>query len=136
MDDGGRWVFLEDGDRHPIESSFPYEARRKRKRFTATELCRLSRAYGLPVVTEDVFMAAGRYHLYERPHEPENTCTLDEADDPAYLYYLRGLTWVPHMDTHASSVIADFERCIRINPEYEPKVREALDKAYRIVQSQ
>ena len=136
MNDGGRWVFVENGARHAIESSFPYDARSKRKRFTSEELHQLMLAHGLPIVTEDVFLAAACYHLYETPHPPQNTCTLAEEDDPAYGYYCRGLGWVRHMDTHASSVIADFERCIEINPNYETKVREYLDRAYHIVQEQ
>jgi hypothetical protein len=88
---------------------------------------------GLPVVTSDTFLSASEYSLFDIPGFRAETCTIAEADDPAYGYYRRGLTWVPHMATHASSVIADFERCIRLNPDYEPKVREALDEAYAIV---
>jgi len=43
-------------------------------------------------------------------------------DDRAYGYYQRGLGWLPHIQTHATSVIHDFERAIQINPAYEPKV--------------
>jgi hypothetical protein len=132
-DDGGRWSFSENGIPHPIESAFPYDARRKRERFTTEHLTQLISAFGLQPVTSDSFIAAGHYFLFDTPGTKAKTCTIAEADDPAYGYYLRGLGWVPHIKTHASSVIADFERCIRINPEYEPKVRTALKKAYTIV---
>jgi hypothetical protein len=56
------------------------------------------------------------------------TYTVAENDDPAHRYYERGLGWLPNMATHATSVIADFERCLRINPAYEPLVRAALRK--------
>lgn len=136
MDDGGKWVFNEFGLQHTIEESFPYNARRKRDRFTSQQLETLIVAYGLPVVDSDVFLAAGHYCLFETMSEPKNTCTLVEADDPAYGYYRRGLTWVPNMKTHASSVVADFERCLRLNPEYEPRVRAALDAAHRVLANQ
>jgi hypothetical protein len=136
MDDGGRWVFAESGQPHAIEQSFPYGARRKRDRFSSAQLETLVCAYGLPVMNPESFLAAGRYYLFETPSAPVSTCTLAEADDPAFAYYQRGLTWVSHIDTHASSVVADFERCLKLNPDYEPKVRAALDEAHRVLATQ
>lgn len=132
LDDGGRWDFSEFGNRHPIESTFPYTARRKRDRFTVEHLETLVAAFGLPHVGPTSFLQAGRYVLFDIPGRPATTCTIAEADDPAYGYYNRGLGYVPYMATHAASVIADFERCLRINPSYEPLVRSALDEAYRL----
>ena len=39
--------------------------------------------------------------------------------------------YVKHMTTHATSVVINFERCIELNPEYEPKVRDYLAEARR-----
>ena len=136
MDDGGRWVFAESGQRLAIEDAFPYNARHKRNRFTSKQLEVLICAYGLPVVNPESFFVAGRYFLFETPSVPVSTCTLAEADDPAYGYYQRGLTWVPHIHTHASSVVADFERCVTLNPDYEQRVRDALDEAHRVLATQ
>lgn len=136
LDDGGRWIFEEGGRRHPVENSFPYDARRKRDRFTNEHLRLLTEAFGLPWLTTERFLNAGEYHLLKSCRSPIDSCTIAEADDPARSYYLRGLSWVPHMQSHASSVIADFERCVRINPDYEPKVRKALEAAYRVISNQ
>lgn len=131
-DDGGRWDFSEYGIRHAIESTFLYDARRKRDRFTAQQLEALIPAFGFPSVTPESFLSAGRYLLFDISGRPVKTCTIAQADDPAFGYYERGQSWLPYMATHATSVIADFERCVRINPKYEPLVRSALDEAYRL----
>ena len=133
LNDGGSWSFTASGTSHAVESAFPYDARRKRDRFTAKHLGQLIAGFGLQTVTADSFLSAGQYFLFDIPNRPAETCTIAEADDPAYAYYHRGLNWVPHMETHASSVIADFERCVRINPDYESKVRPALIEAYRVI---
>jgi hypothetical protein len=133
LDDGGSWAFCEHGTRHPVETSFPYGSRRKRDRFTSEHLRKLVDAYGIPWLTGSSLLAAGEYYLFESEQAPISTCTIAEADDPAYGYYVRGLSWLPHMETHASSVVADFERCISINPVYESRVREALNNARRIL---
>jgi hypothetical protein len=67
VDDGGRWDFSEFGDRHPVESAFPYSARRKRDRFTAEHLETLIAAFGFPNVGPTSFLQAGRYMLSISP---------------------------------------------------------------------
>jgi hypothetical protein len=136
MNDGGRWHFGESGPRLPVEGGFPYDAPRKRDRFTATELAKLAKALRIPTVGQEDLLSAERFYLIHSRYSASNACTVSEADDPAYGYYIRGLTWVPWIETHASSVIADFERCLRLNPYYESKVRDSLDRAYDIVNSQ
>ena len=133
MNDGGHWCFGVRGTPHPIESSFPYDSRRKRDRFSVHHLAQLTRAYGFPVVSETVFLVAGNYLLYHSPSTvaDKTSCSIAEADDPAYGYFTRGLSWVSHMETHATSVIADFERCVRLNPSYKEKVESYLQEAYR-----
>jgi hypothetical protein len=61
-------------------------------------------------------------------------CSLDEADNPGFGDFQRGMTWVPHMRTHAASVIADFDRAVEIDPTYEPRVREYLREARGIME--
>ncbi len=132
MDDGGRWVFETRGEALPVESTFPYTARRESDRFTAEHLHELARQCGFSVPDEAAFRDAGYFVLYDvEGVQPFVSCTVEEADDPAYGYYLRGLGWVGHMKTHASSVIHDFERCTRLNPKYEPRVRQYLEVARR-----
>lgn len=133
LNDGGSWAFTESGTPHAIESTFPYDARRKRDRFTSKHLDQLIVAFELQPVTVDAFLSARQYSLFDIPSRAADTCTIAEADDPAYGYYRRGLSWVPHMETHASSVIADFEHCVRINSDYESKVRPTLTEAYRVI---
>jgi hypothetical protein len=86
----------------------------------------------LPTVAPRDLLSAGEYLLATSAGaEQAATCTLDEADDPAYGYYVRGLNWCRHMTTHAKSAIADLERCLRLNPTYAPKVGAHLERAYR-----
>jgi hypothetical protein len=140
-DDGGRWVFETSGNPLPIEATFNYGAPRKKDRFTRVNLHDLLRSVGSEPLIQDSLVAAPRFALLvEHIADPAwrgrieaAACSLDEADDPAFGYFRRGLTWVPHMRTHAASVIADFERAIEINPAYEPEVREHLRQAHRIV---
>ena len=65
MDDGGRWTFETSGHASPIESTFPYDAKRKSARFTFQHLCALVRECGLAVPDATDFQNAGRYVLYE-----------------------------------------------------------------------
>lgn len=132
MDDGDRWTFTTQGTPHAIEATFPYGARRKTDRFTQKHLRELTQAYGFHVPGGADFIAAGQYLLFTEDHgRPLQSCTLDEADDPAYGYYLRALGFARHMDTHASSVIADLERCLELNPVYGPRVEAILSEARR-----
>ena len=134
MNDGGRWTFATQGQAHPMESFFPYDHRCKRERFTKEHLNQLLIAFGLPIVTSAEFHSAGEYLLAtSRGAERASTCTIEEADDPAFLHYLQGLTLCNHMSTHATSVIANFERCVRLNPDYAPKLRAHLERAYQQV---
>jgi hypothetical protein len=140
-DDGGRWVFETSGDPLPVEATFNYDAPRKKDRLTRDNLHDLLRSVGAAPLIEDALVVAPRFALLaERISDPAwrerveaAACSLDEADDPAFGYFRRGLKWVPHMPTHAESVIADFERAIEIDPAYEPRVREHLREAHRIV---
>lgn len=140
-DDGGRWVFETSGDPLAVEATFDYDASRTKDRLTRSNLHDLLRSVGAAPMAEDAFLSAPRFALLAeritdrawRERVDAAACSLDEADDPAFRYFQRGLTWVPHMRTHAASVIADFERAVEINPAYEPRVREHLRKARRIV---
>jgi hypothetical protein len=140
-DDGGRWVFETFGEPLPIEASFSYGAARKKDRFTKENLRDLLISIGTGPMTGETFLGARRFALLadeltdglSREQARASACSNEEADDPALGYFRRGLTRVPHMATHATSVIADFERAIRINPEYEPLVREHLRRAHRIL---
>ena len=142
VDDGGRWTFETAGDALPVEASFRYDAPRKKDRLSRADLHVLLRSVGAEPLTEEAILAAPRFALLaERLLDPTwsarveaESCSLAEAEDPALGYYRRGMTWVPHMATHATSVIADFERAIAIDPAYEPRVRDHLREARRIVE--
>jgi hypothetical protein len=130
MDEGGRWVYHSAGTAHPVEATFGALVAKVSARFPPGQLAVLAAAYGLPLPTPSDFHRAGRYVLFSLESEyPVTTCTLAEADDPAYGYYLGGMGYVEHMATHASSVVSNFERCLEINPQYEPRVREYLREA-------
>jgi hypothetical protein len=139
-DDGGRWTFETTGDPIPIEESFAYDAPRKKDRFTRQNLHDLLTAVGPGPIGEAEFFATSRFALLSeritndswRERVDADACTLAQTDDPALGYYRRGLGWVPHMATHATSVIHDFERAIEINPDFEPRVREYLCTARKV----
>jgi hypothetical protein len=140
-DDGGRWTFETSGDPLPIEASFAYDAPRKKDRFTRENLRALLSAVGPGPLTERGLLDAPRFALLaERITNPAlrhrveaAACSLEEADDPAFGYFQRGLSWLPNMRTHAASVIADFERAAEINPDYEPRVRAYLREAHAVI---
>ena len=140
-DDGDRWAFETSGTPLAVEATFEYDAPRRKDRFTRRNLHDLLESLGATSLTPDTFLGAPRFGLLEeriadrewRGRVDADACSLDEADDPAFGYFRRGMGWVPHMKTHAPSVIADFERAIEINPAYEPRVRDYLREARRIV---
>ena len=141
MNDGGRWTFHTDGTPHPIEQAFDYSARRKKDRFTSECLRRLLGAFGLPCLDVAHLLAAPQYLLIREDYtSPEwadrieaRGCTFEQANDSAHGYYQRGLGWVEQMETHAESVIADFERAMRLNPSYEPLVTPHLMRAREVL---
>lgn len=109
-------------------------------RLTRSNLHDLVRSLGAEPLIEAALLDAPRFALVAerlldriwRERVDAASCSLDEADDPAFIYLQRGLSWVPHMRTHASSVIADLERAIEINPAFGPGVRRWLVEAHRI----
>lgn len=136
LDDGGRWDFLSLAI--VIQSNRPFHTLRDAKGTASRSNTskRLLPPLGFPMLGRLYSCRLGRYVLFDIPGRPATTCTIAEADDPAYGYYNRGLGYVPYMATHAASVIANFERCLRINPSYEPLVRSALGEAYRLAKQE
>ena len=132
MNDGGRWTYDSAGQPHPIEATFGEPAARTSERFPSEQLASLSAAFGLPLPRTEQFHRASRFLMFVESHAATAAgCTLAEADNPAHSYYQRGMTYVPHMATHAASVIADFERCLAIDPGYESRLGEHLREARR-----
>jgi hypothetical protein len=136
-DDGGRWVFETSGEPLPVEESFNYEARRKRDRFTRHNLDTLLRSIGARrVIAEDLaetrhftLLAATPRNKEWRKRIESEALTTTEAADPARGYFTRGATWVERMETHATSVVADFGRAVLLNPAFESRCRPALEQA-------
>jgi hypothetical protein len=139
--DGGRWTFQCAGEPHPLEQTFEYQARRKRDRFTPANLKALLEAFGFPFPDLNAIASVGHYVLVReqlldsayREKVEAGACTPAQRDDPGFGYYRRGLIWVPHMQTHAESVIIDFERAVRLNPAYEPLVQKHLQRAREVI---
>ena len=52
LDDGGRWVFEESGERFPFEEVERYTSRRKRDRFTPEMLARYLHHFGIELFTD------------------------------------------------------------------------------------
>ena len=130
--DGGRWVYHSSGTPHPQEATCEDGQLRPSARFPSEQLVAVAAAFGFAPPTPDRFHQSRRFLMFIQDFpRPLPTCTIAEADDPAYGYFLRGMGHVRFMDTHAASIVADFERCIEINPAYEPLVREHLAAARR-----
>ena len=130
--DGDRWVFETSGTPLAAEADFPYTARRKRDRFTSEHLQQLVVAIGAAPPVADAFASAERFVLTAIPrpgHRDVEFCTPEEADDPADGYFRRGLGWVPHMKTHAESLVWDMTRATLLNPDREPDARPYLRAA-------
>ncbi len=136
-DDGGRWTFDVAGTPLPIEEQFDYDARRKRDRFTKQNLAALIRSIGARSVTADDLEHTHDFRLVAatprddgwRDRIDAQACSAADAADPAHGYFQRGMGWVDHMATHASSVVADLGKAVLLNPEFEPRCRQALDLA-------
>jgi len=132
--DGGTWKwFLTPGLRYPIEEKFNYEAQRIKARFTSDDLRALVASLGAPVPSAELLMASAKFALLQSPGEPDRMVTREELDDPAYGYFHSGLNLLPHIKTHADRVIHDLEMAVEINPQYEPKAREHIEAAKRVL---
>lgn len=130
--DGSRWTFETSGTPLAAEADLPYDARRKRDRFTSAHLHRLVASLGAGPPIADAFAVATRFVLTTIPGAvASDTCTPADADDPAYGYLRRGLGWVPHLETHAESVVWDLTRAVLLNPAREPEARPHLRAARR-----
>src|SRR5215211_1636274 len=134
MKDDDRWSWHNSGPRYPVEETFDYAAKRVKDRFTEANLRQIIESMGAPMPTVEGILATTKFVLLKSPGQPERSITWEELDDPAYRYYQCGLGYVPHIKTHASSVVASFERAVRINPAYEPKVRAHIEAAKAILQ--
>jgi hypothetical protein len=137
INDGGRWVYHAAGEPHPIEPNLHPTPSRTSARFPAEQLRAVAAAYGFPLPTVMQFQSAARYLMLTRDDFPLlDTCSIEEADDPAYMYFVAGMGYVKFLETHAVSIVASFERCLAINPAYEPRVREPLAAARRRLDQQ
>lgn len=136
-DDGGRWTFDLAGTQLPIEERFDYDARRKRDRFTKQDLADLLRSIGARSVMSDDLSQTHEFKLITattrntewQDRIEARACSAAQAADPAHGYFQRGMGWADHMATHAPSVVADLGKAVLLNPEFEPRCREALDLA-------
>ncbi len=130
--DGSRWTFATHGAPLPAEADFPYGARRKSDRFTSEHLQSLVAAIGAGPPVAAAFERAERFVLTGIPRSPDHLVDVSapaDVDDPAYGYFRRGLSWVPHMRTHAESVVIDMTCAVLLNPTREPDARPHLRAA-------
>jgi hypothetical protein len=141
VDDGGRWDFRVGGAAAlPVERTFDYDARLKRDRFTSANLGAVLDSLGVraPVPatfdrTSSLWLVAAELGPRLMAEVERDACTSVEADDPGYAYFRRGLKWVSHMDTHASSVAVDFTQAALLSLELERTVRPHLAEARRVL---
>ena len=139
--DGGRWVYESSGEPLLIEKQFNGQARKKKDRFTSSNLRTLAMEYGFPCPDFEAIQNAGEYVLLEEQLlNPEwardveaRACSVEQRNDPAFQYYQRGLTWLDHIDTHAHSLITDFERAVQLNPSYGPTLEKHIQRAMEII---
>ena len=135
--DGGRWVFETSGEPLPIEASFPYEARRKADRFGSDELRAVLEHLGTRQLTSQDLLSADQALIMQISHRDplvekrmeQFYCTPEEADDPAFGYWLRATTWIKHIETQAESAVMDLTRAVALNPTYAKRARPHLKRA-------
>jgi hypothetical protein len=87
------------------------------------------RSLDMPDITKESLLNARDLALIQQPGEPARRSTPEQEDDPAFGYYQRGLGWMAHVQTHAEDAIYDLERAAEIDPCYEPKIRQHLERA-------
>lgn len=135
--DGGRWVFETSGEPLPIEASFPYEARRKSDRFGSDQLGAVLEHLGTRRLSSQDLMAASQSLLLQISHRDpmvqmrmeRSDCTPEEAEDPAFGYWLRATTWIEHIESHAESAVMDLTRAVALNPAYAERAHPHLERA-------
>jgi len=96
-------------------------------------------ALGARRVEADDLPSAGRYALIAvgadgrggRSSVGDVAVTRAEAEDPAYGYFMRGMGYLAHVRTHASSVVMDMTKAMLLNPSYGPRSAKPLRKARR-----
>lgn len=139
MDDGGRWVFETTGEPLSVEAGFNYSARRKKDRFSSDNLDALLTSLGARRARASDFVNAPLCILINEEMHDEtwrrrlhaDACSIEEADDPAYGYYLRAMSWVQHMTTHAESAALDLTMAVLLNPAYDRRAKPHLKRARR-----
>ena len=134
--DGDRWVFETSGEPLLVEERFTYDARLKRDRFTTENLNALLASLGVAVPVAEAFASAESVWLLAEEFGAEYrsfieawACTTAQADDPGFGYFNRALGWVPHMDTHAESVVWDLTKAILLSPGLAGETQPYLDEA-------
>jgi hypothetical protein len=132
-DDGGRWTFETCGNPLPGEAGFDYTAARRRDRFTSANLAALLSSLGVEPRVPEAFARSDHFRLLALKEEAARVeteaCTPEEADDPGYGYLMRGMRYVPHMKTHATSVVSDLTRAILLNPDLKGRASPHLERA-------
>ncbi|MCA9793938.1 MAG: hypothetical protein KC910_19145 [Candidatus Eremiobacteraeota bacterium] len=134
--DGGRWVFRSSGEAFPEEAGFPYGEPSKSHRFGSQHLAALLEARGYarpraPAVTQFVLVEEELKDPDWRQRVEAAACTPQERDNPAFGFYLRAMSFMPHLASHARSVIEDLEKALLLDPSLEAKVKEPLARARR-----
>ncbi len=135
--DGGRWVFETSGEALPIEATFPYEARRKPDRFGSDQLGAVLEYLGTRRLSSQDLVSANLSLLLQISHRDpmvqmrmeRSDCTPEEADDPAFGYWLRATTWIDHIERHAESAVMDLTRAVALNPAYAERAHPHLKRA-------
>jgi hypothetical protein len=140
MNDGGRWDFeAYGGEPLAVEASFDYGARRKSDRFTHENVLALLESLGVPESVHQSFARAERLQLFHQDVRDAvwaaeietSACTPEQADDPAFSLWTSAMSSVPHMQTHASSVVLYLTEALLLNGDLQPEAEPYLEAARR-----
>lgn len=138
--DGGRWTFdAYGGEPLPVEAGFDYDARRKRDRLTHENVLTLLESLGVPEPIPWAFARADRFHLFHQEVRDAVwaakietlACTPEQADDPAFSFWMAALNYVPYTQTHADSVALYLTEAVLLNPNLRPEAEPYLQAARR-----
>lgn len=132
-DDGGRWTHDTSGEPLPIEATFNVTARSKLDRFTSDDLARLLESLGAAPVNAEALLAAPRFRVLHVNREVYSEGPRATEQTPAAGYFRAAMKYVPHMSTHASSVVLPLTKAMLLDPAYAERCAEPLAQAREVL---
>src|SRR5439155_12114532 len=140
MNDGGRWGFQAYGG-EPLGGRGGLRLRRatQTRSLHPRERARAPRVTRRPPAVQQSFARADRLQLFHQEVRDAvwaakietAACTPQQADDPAFSLWTSAMSYVPHIQTHASSVVLYLTEALLLNGDLQPEAEPYLEAARR-----